>query len=195
MEIETYEILETPDAGGGVAEEERIQMVELADKLGLAGQKKLLLPSENGQTQVFPYKLMTKEEEHVYETLFPVKTEVHDYNEQAIPLRVLQVAAHALTFVPHVVKHNVRVWHERGSKDDPLLVAHNESYGGKLWLLARWGSALDTFERLKKKATEILRVRKTKAFRDRIEDAEKNIRNLDDTIASYLDGDEIYWSA
>ncbi len=149
MLVETYELEEVKgEAEQMVADHEAIELIE---KLGLEGQKSL---SNKDTTTRMPYPEMTGDQEFVYSTLFPTKTDVENYSAGIIPIRVLQVVA--------FLKQNnffkkIRIWHSTGRKDkDPVLVGYgidpDASWRDKLFLLARWGDALLPFEELMRQA-------------------------------------------
>lgn len=152
MQIETYEIEESKEELALLAADS--EAIELIDKLGLAGQKKL----SNGKTVTrFPYRKMTKEESSVYGLLFPKRSLLEDYSDGIIPVRVLQVAAHAKEtgFLSKMV-----VWHpENADIPDPILVGSRpdpvHSWIEEVFILARWGTALESLEVLAKKAKAV----------------------------------------
>lgn len=80
MLVETFELEEVAEQ----PPELEAEAVALIEKLGLDGQ----------QTRI-PYRKMTEEETFVYGILCPMRTPLKKYKEGPIPLRVLQVAAHA----------------------------------------------------------------------------------------------------
>lgn len=120
--------------------------------LGLEGQFGLVTkPVSQAETRN-PYRKITKEERFVYKCLCPTSYAVETYNRSSIPLRVLQVIAHARDFLPVM-----EVWDkEDGSVDDPVLVGREKKYGD-IYLLARWGNELDTFSDLREKAIKSVR--------------------------------------
>lgn len=167
MQVETYEVLSIDvDANGNVINETvSEEALALIETLGLEGQQELVArqPVGYGHEEVerrIPYRQTTAEEKAIFATLFPVKTSLHRYKGDAIPLRVLQVAAHAkeLEFELYVLHPatNVRV-------NDPVLVgersvkssAENGFTGKEQYLLARWGDALESLDELRKKALPI----------------------------------------
>src|SRR3990167_9273749 len=100
MEVETYE---TEEATSACKPEDMEQVKKLVDELELDGQKELLVPEQR-----FPYRKMTKQEERVYKLLCPGQSNLTSYDDSAIPLRILQVAAHAKSL--SVFKKLV-IWH------------------------------------------------------------------------------------
>lgn len=91
MQVETYEVTELDATGELECEADAVALIE---ELGLAGQQELI--TGRGKTkQRMPYRKMTAEEFRVYNTIFGQKVNIRTYSDEPIPLRVLQVAAHA----------------------------------------------------------------------------------------------------
>ncbi len=90
VQVETYEVPEVAYDGTVESSEEAITLIR---SLGLQGQEKLISGNKNDVRS--PYRKMTKEEFIVYSSLFEDKTPIDKYGDEPIPLRVLQVAAHA----------------------------------------------------------------------------------------------------
>lgn len=156
MQVETFEQNEV--VGGKIEDENSPEALMLIESLGLSGQKAMTTKTiETGDTVRCPYRKMTIKEARVYEHLYPHKISIEDYRESMIPLRVLQVAAHAkeLNFYKKVV-----VWCEHGRPTDPVLVGvvqnGQNSWQEDVHILARWGDALESFEVLYEKAKKSL---------------------------------------
>lgn len=149
MEVETFE--QTELLAGKEEVECTQEQIDLINQLGLEGQKKLInKDEETDEENVCPYRLMTDREQSIYEKLFSRKIKLEEYSAGPIPLRVLQVAAHAKT-LPDVII-GVSVWYEPTTADkDPLLVGNTAKWN-EFFLLARWGDALRPFEELAKEA-------------------------------------------
>jgi hypothetical protein len=147
MQIETYEIEEiSGDAGNMAADAEAI---ELAERLGLKGQQQLAKPDT--LTRI-PYPKLTAIQRLVFGTVFPHKTEVTDYSEGIIPLRVLQIVAYCRE---NSLYRRIEVWHPEPGRVDPVLIGTTREslyHSGEDFLLARWGEALATFEQLTEQA-------------------------------------------
>lgn len=136
MEVETYEALEVTSAGV----ECDAEAVKLIDELELDGQKSLV----KADGKRVPYRAMTATEFFVYSTLMTQRAKLKDYRVDSIPLRVLQVAAHAKPLYKRI-----EVWHAPEGADvkDPVLVGivqGNPQYDWdeKQHILARWGDVL-----------------------------------------------------
>ena len=95
MEIETYEIEETVGETAGTTPEVEAEALELIEKLGLEGQRGLVVEKEDGEACRIPYPIMDDRERAVYGELYPEHQALASYKAGIIPLRVLQVAAHA----------------------------------------------------------------------------------------------------
>ena len=172
MNIETYEVEEVKGELGTMAADS--EAMELIEKLGLEGQKALC----NKETDTrFPYRRMTQLEFFVYRQHLPETTRLEQYKSGLIPLRVLQVAAHAkecgyLSFI--------EVWHPEDVRVDPLLVGvKGESWNGERYLLARWGESLKPFQDLQKEAIEIWKATASSKLGEIQKEVESEIRRLD----------------
>jgi len=151
MQIETYEVTEV-DADG--KKEDCAEAIALIEKLNLEGQREMLSPEKDARC---PYRKMTKEEGFVYGTLCPIKTVIQKFKDEPIPLRVLQVAAHADSLG---IYRTIEVWHpESADIKDPVLVGTiGEQYGTReFYILARWGETLEAFDVLKVQAVKVFR--------------------------------------
>jgi len=159
MLVETYELRDdaAPEMQEDMTSPEALQLIEA---LGLEGQQTLLRPKAEGEGLVrSPYRPMTTEEARIYGALFPKTTELQRFASSAVPLRVLQVAAHAKQFLPHLY-----VWHGEDARyADPVLVGYAEpgwytnQPRGVPHILARWGDALLSLDELRELACEKLR--------------------------------------
>lgn len=162
MNVETFECTETA-AEPIEASEEAIRLME---ELELGGQQDLICKTKANQTTRAPYREMTEEEYHVYRTLCPSSVKIERYKAAPIPLRVLQIAAHAKQCFP---KAKLLVWdRESVTVKDPVLVAEmpNDTYDWQFktrYILARWGEELETFQVLMKRAVSLARERLTQA--------------------------------
>lgn len=149
MLVETYEQTEVDAAGVVECDAEALELIE---SLGLTGQQSLLSKRESGEQVRCPYRLMTQEEGFLFRQLFKKHTPIKQFQDSPIPVRVLQVAAHAREHFTHLI-----VWSPESDADrDPLLIGHNESHDfvttGKQFILARCGEALDSMPTLFSKA-------------------------------------------
>lgn len=148
MQVETYEVTELNATGR--EQETDPAALEIIESLGLVGQKKLVAKTPEGIETRVPYRVMSTTEHRVYSLLLPDRVALKEYRGQMIPLRVLQVAAHAAS-LDHFKR--IEVWHDEG-KDDPLLVGSMSSYDfsrpdpRESFILARWGNVLQPFEEL-----------------------------------------------
>lgn len=158
MQVETYEVEEHTTEGRDPFEIEA-EAQAIIEELGLEGQRALMKDDEDGdvatKTRV-PYRQMTREEVRVYGVLYPEKANVSEYGAGPIPLRVLQVVAHAKPLFKRL-----EVWGPQTKDPDPVLVgvlAQKQSWGETdvLYLLARWGDALEPFETLYARAEKHL---------------------------------------
>lgn len=153
MQVETFECEETRS--------ERVECtgeaLALIEQLGLTGQQSLN-SNAGGETRC-PYRKMTKEEMTVYRLLCPAVYSLVSYDSAPIPLRVLQVAAHAKPLFDELI-----VWAaESADVKDPVLVGirvkADQYKTRETYILARWAEALDEFPALIRQAKEKVRAK------------------------------------
>lgn len=157
MNVETYEVNEV--TVNGIEENADPEALALIESLGLNGQKRFVKGNENEDTKTrVPYRLMTTTEYRVYSIVLPDRIELSKYDGQMIPLRVLQIAAHAKE--TQMFKR-IEIWHDEG-KDDPLLVGTTSDYEysrpdqRQCFILARWGNILLPMDELLVEAKKIV---------------------------------------
>lgn len=148
MLVETFECEETTEETPNMSEE----AITLMQQLGMSQQiEKMVKKSDTGDSLRCPYRELTGEEFFIYSTLCPERTSLRIYSASPIPLRVLQVAAHAKSFFDEM-----QVWHVSSPAiKDPVLVgimgnAYDTS--AKRYILARWGESLDEHPAMIKQA-------------------------------------------
>lgn len=191
MQVETFEVSEqTTDTGASFDAE----AVELIERLGLEGQRTLLVQREAGGDTVTvrnPYRTMTAEEQRVYGVLCPEKSKLVEYDSSAIPVRILQVAAHAVEFF-----ERIEVWHPKERvDDDPVLVGvklgPKNQWGSRPetpHILARWGAVLLPFDECRDLAAKALRRKWEASAKGAISEAERFLATLDHNIEQHLSG-------
>jgi hypothetical protein len=141
MQVETYECTELCEETA----EDTSLATDLIEQLGLSGQQSLLTNDKR-----LPYPQATQEQLFVFQTLCPVEQKLRDYGRTTIPLRVLQVAAHAKDLFDALY-----VWDVAGVDKDPVLVgAKGTTWQKTYYLLARWGEELEAWSVLLKRALE-----------------------------------------
>ena len=148
MQVETYEIDEVKEESVEMSQE----AIELAESMGLEGQLKLVTEKKETQELTrFPYRRMKREEEAVFKVLCPCSVPAKEYSAGPMPLRVLQILAHAQSLSTLT---QVSVWYADAEEKDPVLVAIDgtEAYRDGPYILARWGEELDAWPQLVKKA-------------------------------------------
>lgn len=188
MLVETYEVTELTADLKPECDAEALALIE---SLNLNGQMDLATRSDDGAAKRNPYRHMTREEALVYGLLLPKKTKIADYADGMIPLRVLQVAAHAKEHFTELW-----VWSPASAADkDPLLVGMTKQPIPGMpshytrdteWLLARWGDVLLPFPELIKQAAVRAREKINLAIRrakGEIEKDEKLVPHLSDLQA------------
>lgn len=185
--VETFECPEVSTEHPEVTAEAMM----LIERLGLKGQEKLNTKTDAGDEVRCPYRVMTREEMFVYGVLCPRKTDENEYGEEPIPLRVLQVLAHA-----HSLQYfeGFQIWHRESSTvQDPVLVGTwRGRRNGRGWdetetyILARWGEVLEAFGDLKKKAVTLhrqARLQKLAEIQNEVEAAIRSTKSAE-TFAS-----------
>lgn len=194
MLVETYEITELTENGVVENPEETKALIE---SLGLTEQEKFF----NGEKQsVFPYRKMTAKEGLVYRTICSKSSKLEKYGDGLIPLRVLQVAAHAKAFESStgtLFIDELEVLHcPTADIKDPVLVGkHNtkNSWGGtdtEFYLLARWGEALESFSELSKIALKMLKDKVKAELAHGIAELKTLEASLDATVESKFNNGE-----
>jgi hypothetical protein len=160
IQIETFEV-EDASVSEATTMATDAAAIELIEQLGLTGQKKLV----NGNTVTrLPYRAMEAQEALVYQAICDSKAKVEDYSGEAIPLRVLQVIAHAKSTELFA---RLEIWFPKEYKiDDPVLVGvkqevRNPTYPtwttDVYYILARWGKCLLSLEQMEAIAMDLHR--------------------------------------
>lgn len=166
MQVETFEVFESAEMQSPEFAEEAVRLIE---ELGLAGQAKLLSKREDGGTVTRnPYRQITAEEEFVYRSICPATSKPEDYASGAMPLRIMQVLAHAKSLGCFT---EFEVWHPTdftvkdpvliGLAQDPRFDAATHPWMKVRHIIARWGETLDSFATLKEQAVKSYRSRIT----------------------------------
>jgi hypothetical protein len=168
MQVETFEAigLEVDAQGGVTSELNDPEAMALVESLGLEGQKRFTVVTPAGEEETvarMPYRRLTAEERAVYGACFPAHSKVAAYTQAPLPLRVLQVVAHAVTMFDAL-----EVWHPAEVADDPVLIGvkfrDGKDYLRDEYLLARWGEVLVPFEELRAKAKTVLMAKAREAL-------------------------------
>lgn len=143
MLVETFEVENLSIEKKDEFDQEQIKLIE---SLELDGQKDFINENEDGDKETIPYRKWTKDEQFVYSILCPKRTELRKYNGSPIPLRVLQVIAHAKS----IGLNDLYVLStDSAIVLDPILI---NGKGEDALILARWGDELEEFSILLKKA-------------------------------------------
>lgn len=191
MQVETYEVTEETTEGRPKAEVDAVSL-QLIEDLGLDGQRQLLVGSDDEDvgTQLIPYRRMTEQEVVVYQECFKDRGAVEAYSAGPIPVRILQVIAHAKTLF-----EDIEVWGPRVHDPDPLLVGRRtpeRGYGTEYYLLARWGEALVPFEDLLARARRQITERWTRKAREVIANCQRFLDDPSDRVNERLEGRSVY---
>lgn len=189
MQVETFE--QTEETPMGTPEAERTEeAIALIEKLGLQGQEKMIAKKEGGIGVRNPYREMSKEELAVYEALYPEHSRIEQYDKGFIPVRVLQVAAHAKE-LDHFSR--IEVWGERTAPKDPLLVGvvfnNGSEYDRRHYILARWGTALEAFQTLRSQAKEAIMKRLRQKAEQKLAECQQVLSCLDACAEAEITGE------
>jgi hypothetical protein len=178
MNVEVYTTEETTRNQDDIAE-----VKTLIESLGLDGQRQFV---EVPAGSINPYRRMTADEQFIYETLMPNTCKPEKYTADLIPLRVLQVLAHARS-LEYFDELTVR--YPALGQDDPVLIGTKNNPGGTpndLFILARWGEAL-------KPVHELMRLALAEKKRRVLSKYEEIRRSCDVELANLRDaGDDIF---
>ncbi len=164
MQVETYECQETQTEHPECSDE----ALKLIAELGLAGQDALNTAPSGDKTR-FPYRKMRADEAAVFTLLCPRTCKLTEYADSPIPLRVLQVAAHAKPLFDELI-----VWAAPNSDvKDPVLVGIKKKgeWTQERYILARWADALDEWPAVVKAAAEKFRDKLIAAAAEKMKDA------------------------
>lgn len=181
MQVETFECQETSAEPIEATEE----AVALMEQLGLEGQRELMCPKKHERDVRSPYREITRDERFAYQVICPQTTPLAKYKSGPIPLRVLQIAAHAQSLG---MFDELVVWHRTESVvPDPVLIGVKKKPGSSWekteFILARWGDELETLSVLVKRAVAI---KKEQYIQSAVEAAEK-LRVVAATISNAAD--------
>lgn len=150
MQVETFECQETITEPVDASEE----AIRLIESMQLGGQLSLVRPKTEDSTAArCPYRKIRGDEQFVYRLLCPQSASLERFAECPIPLRVLQIAAHAKSLE---MFDEFEVWSATGEVKDPVLIAQKKtgSWQYDIFILARWGDVLDEWGILVTKAME-----------------------------------------
>mgnify|MGYP000212244159 FL=1 len=185
MLVETYECTETAAEPIEATEE----AVAIMESLGLEGQLESSKPDANGNATRCPYRVMTADEQFAYGVLCPTVSPIEKYKASPIPLRVLQLAAHAKSLD---MFEGLVVWDRaEAAIPDPVLVGvapdGEYTWMKKNYILARWGEQLDAFVTILATALEV----KRKEANDIAVSAYKKLAHVADDGISLTDAELI----
>lgn len=156
MAVEIYDEREINSAT--LSKEPDDEAIALINELGLKAQL-----TDSGSRLAYPTP--TEDQCFVMEVLFPSATKLEEYNAGAIPLRVLkEIRSYRAENPTHilVVRHCTPVevkdpillaWH--GDRQHSWLATQRTGQFAQTKLIARWGDALDSWESLVAKASEV----------------------------------------
>jgi len=140
MKVETFECRETAAEPIEMAEE----AINLIEEMGLEGQQSLVGKDKNDYSEV------SKEQAFVIQYCTPREVDVKRYSSGPIPVRVLQVIAHAISVGMDGITIHCK---ESEVIDDPIVTGTmildpERPYSKTTFLLARWGEELTSWTKL-----------------------------------------------
>lgn len=183
VKVESFECHETAAEPIEATEE----AVAILESLGLKGQKELLSTDKHEVVRRCPYRQMTIDERFVYKVLCPREYTLADYKNSPIPLRVLQIAAHA-----HGTGlfDRLMVWDKgTAAEKDPVLIGvekdKKETWRENFYILARWGEELEAFVVMLKRALD----GKRQSLKDQAKSAFVKAKGEVENVANMTDED------
>lgn len=187
MQVETYEEVSIDEQGGMLINEQvSEEALALIESLDLNGQRSLVSRDEAAGEAVerrIPYRLMTREEANVYAVMCPRRTALERYSDGPIPLRVLQVAAHAKPLFKALY-----VLHPASARDDdPVLIGMrtnpDRSWQDDIYILARWGAVLVPLDEMRAQA----KVKLQAAVSVQVRQAKVTIDAFEQSLAEHIE--------
>jgi len=175
MKVEIYR--NDTDCEPADAQAEALALIE---ELNLMGQK--VLVSGEGRD---PWTAVTQEQLFVLRNLCPARTPLEAYDSDAIPLRVLSLVREVR---PRF--HRLEVWHPaKANLPDPFLVGvKTDAWNAPLFLLARWGTELDEWPALERRAMELWVERRRSELHQIAAQVRATIESLESTTLSVAAG-------
>ena len=159
----------------------------LVDELGLEGQKELLSTDKEGTP--IPFQYMNQGMKNMFEVLCPRNVEANEFDAMPIPLKVLGILK--LAESEHYFG-KIEIWYD-DVKPDPVMVGYTGKKGdGKMYLLARWGDVLKTFDELLEVAKKRWLEDKKSRLESRIIEAKKDLENLEHLCHNFFRGKSVY---
>lgn len=186
MKIQEYACETMPQS-----EEFTAEALALLEKLGAESQSRFYKQDAG----VCPYRKMSPYEHAVYKAVLPVREPIAKFKACPIPLRVLQIGAHAKEFL----EGELVIWHQGEGKDDPLLtLREGNEYSGSYYVLARWAEVLEEFSVLAAQAVEIVTANAMSELMTKKAELQSWIDNCESMVASRLrngktDTPSIHW--
>lgn len=167
------------------------EALKLIEQLGAENQNRFY----GADQQPAPYRKMSKHEHAVYKAVLPVREKIADFKAMPIPLRVLQIGAHA----KGLLEGELIIWHAGEGKDDPLLTLREGSeYSGSYYLLARWAESLEEFSVLAEQAVTITTEKVLAELRSKKMELDGWIQNCEALVRARLrdgktDSPTVHW--
>ncbi len=176
------------DVGNIAVFENESDFTNMADELGLQGQKDLIASSNE---KVIPFMRMTGTEIRIWENYCPQKQNLEDFRTTIIPYEIMEL----LKQVKDKMYFDwIEIWSETREDIDPIIVGHvyrdeaarqsKSKYNSMQFLVARWGHSLRKFE-------EIVDIVKTNWLRKRKNALSSLVNNLELDADKYFSGQSV----
>jgi hypothetical protein len=118
---------------------------------------------------------MSEEEQVIYGAILTEKTDVANFKEHLIPLRVLQIYEHAKSLG---IFKDFMVWYSKSAQvKDPVLTCVK---GNTFFLLARWGEVLQPLSELRELAGKILKIKYKNAYKSAFEELQSILKRIEE---------------
>lgn len=182
MKIETYKLEDNSTEASAMAADS--QAIELCQELGLNGQ--LTISNQETMTRA-PFGVMTSEEYNVYSLGCPEKVDIKAYNNEPIPLRVLEIYKFAISQECALRFDSIQVWSTKSAViTDPLLVGVIKiGYATTWYLLARWGKELVPFLEFKEQVIAARKVELTSKLKKYERQIKDLLCDMDDYVNTF----------
>lgn len=176
IKVESY-FTEEADLEGVLSPEATEQIKQKANELGLEGQIKVF--EKEG---VIPFHRLSEGELRIWKIYCPQGIKLKEYSDGVIPLRVMEVIGIAYT---KNYFDDIFVWTEFEKDPDPILVGIKDK---AIYLIARWGLALKSWEEIVKLAKEKWITKARASLIDNKEEAIARLAKIESLVEDWVSG-------
>lgn len=183
------EIYQTEAAEFDTDDAEAKECQELAEKLGLSGQKNIF--KSDG---VIPFPKLSKAEKNIWNAFCPSVCDVSDYEDTVIPARVMKIIEYC---TDKQYFGTIEIWSESETNPDPIVVGiigGSSKYNGNVscYLIARWGEALASWQEVVKIAREKWIRSSTNELTSAIAHKQEKLNSLEHQADIYFAGGTVF---